>query len=381
MFLNKRNSVLGGLLCIMLPVTAQASTILRNCFGSPQDYPISFNRELSATENVANRNIPLNEHLLGDGPDVEANCTCPLNLYPDTLVKEYVQAGSPLRPGISGFGYLTDSIDVDVGGYSDSVHSPDGNGLNPLDIDVYPTPVGSRKNEVEIRQVTEGEASVCSDSTRPAGSTSVKRHFRWNVINMIIHVKKPILGEEVIPPTIVVQNFACLFFGSGTCDATQAELVSNIWLGGAITAPLSCTINEGSTIEVDFGTIVSKQFVEKGQPPASYALKNVDIRYHCADNAVGSAGRIKLTLSADQGIADSSTPSIAKMLNKTDVGVRIYDENSQDVALDGSYEFPVTLDESGNGVIKIQAAPVSTTTATPAPGAFEGNVTVKMDLR
>lgn len=381
MFMNKQNIIIGAMLCIMLPATAQAATILRNCFSSPQEYYISFNRELTASENVANRNIPLNQHLIGDGPDVEANCSCPLNLYPDTIIKEYVQAGSPLRPGISGFGYLTDSIDVDVGGYSDAVRSPDGGGLFPLDINEYPTPVGSRKNEIEIWQVTEGEASVCSESTRPSGSTSVKRHFRWNVINMTMHVKKSILGEEVIPPTIVVQNFACLFFDTGTCDATQAELVSNIWLGGAISAPLSCTINEGSTIEVDFGTLVSKQFIEKGQPPGGFALKNVDIRYHCDANAVGSAGRIKLTLTADQGIADSSMPSVAKMLNKEDLGVRIYDENSQDVALDGSYEFPVALDESGNGMIKIQAAPVSTTTATPTAGAFEGNVTVKMDLR
>jgi len=41
----------------------------------------------------------------------------------------------------------------------------------------------------------------------------------------------------------------------------------------------------------------------------------------------------------------------------------------------------VTMDEQGNGSVKIKAAPVSTTNATPAPGKFEGNVTVKMDLR
>ena len=59
----------------------------------------------------------------------------------------------------------------------------------------------------------------------------------------------------------------------------------------------------------------------------------------------------------------------------------MYDENNQNVALDGTYAFPVTMDEQGNGVIKIQAAPVSTTDTTPEPGRFEGNVTVKMDLR
>lgn len=96
---------------------------------------------------------------------------------------------------------------------------------------------------------------------------------------------------------------------------------------------------------------------------------------------MGNTDRIKLTLTADQGVADSSTPYIAKLLDRDDLGVRVYDEHSQNVALDGTYEFPVTMDAQGNGVVKIQAVPVSTTNASPAPGRFEGNVTVKMDLR
>ena len=83
---------------------------------------------------------------------------------------------------------------------------------------------------------------------------------------------------------------------------------------------------------------------------------------------MGNTDRIKLTLTADQGVADSSTPYIAKLLDRDDLGVRVYDENSQNVALDGTYEFPVTMDEQGNGVVKIQAVPVSTTNAPPAPG-------------
>ncbi|WP_449544072.1 fimbrial protein [Lelliottia nimipressuralis] len=69
------------------------------------------------------------------------------------------------------------------------------------------------------------------------------------------------------------------------------------------------------------------------------------------------------------------------MLNRDDVGVRVFTDDNKDVQLDGSYAFPVTMDEQGNGSVKIKAAPVSTTNATPAPGKFEGNVTVKMDLR
>ncbi|MEA9393713.1 fimbrial protein [Lelliottia amnigena] len=234
---------------------------------------------------------------------------------------------------------------------------------------------------IENIKTTEGTASVCSESTRPSGSTSVKRKFKLNVIGATFYIKKPIIGKEAIPSTLVVQNYTCLYFGSGSCSFSDAQQVSNIWLSGSLSAPLSCTINEGSTIEVDFGNIVSKQFSGRSRPPQGYALKNVDISYHCDNNAVGNNDRIKLTLTADQGVVDSSDPLIAKMLDKEDVGVRVYDENNQSVALDGTFEFPMPMDDQGNGVVRIKAAPVSTTSKTPEPGKFEGNVTVKMDLR
>lgn len=83
---------------------------------------------------------------------------------------------------------------------------------------------------------------------------------------------------------------------------------------------------------------------------------------------MGNSDRIKLTLTADQGVVDSSMPYIAKLLDRDDLGVRIYDENSQNVALDGTYEFPVMMDGQGNGRVKIQAAPVGTTDIPPCPG-------------
>ncbi|MCP1114488.1 fimbrial protein [Enterobacter bugandensis] len=204
--------------------------------------------------------------------------------------------------------------------------------------------------------------------------------FKWNVIAANFLIKKPILGVISFPPTLVVQNYACIYI-SGSCAPSDAELVSNIWLSGTISAPLSCTINEGSTIEVDFGELVSSQFVAKGQQPKGYTLKDVDISYHCDDNAIGSDDRIKLTLTADQGVVDSSDPVIAKMVGREDIGVKVYNEDNLNIALDGTYEFPVTIDEQGNGLVRIKATPVSTLNEKPQPGSFEGNVTVKMDLR
>lgn len=370
----------GVVLSLVFSASAPAATILHGCFGAPQEYNITYDRELNASENITHHDINV-DHLIGDGMEIEANCSCPKNISGSTPVLELTLAGSPLSPGVSGYGYLTDKVDIDVRGYTDAVNSPDGAGLFGLSINQYPTSLSSMSNTIEDIKTKEGTASVCSESTRPADSTSVKRKFKLNVIGAKFYIKKPIIGKEAIPSTLVVQNYTCLYFGSGSCSFSDAQQVSNIWLSGSLSAPLSCTINEGSTIEVDFGNIVSKQFSGKSQPPQGYALKNVDISYHCDDNAVGNNDRIKLTLTADQGVVDSSDPLIAKMLDKEDVGVRVYDENNQSVALDGTFEFPVPMDDQGNGVMRIKAAPVSTTSKTPEPGKFEGNVTVKMDLR
>ena len=379
--INSRFSL--GLLCLCLciPFSGQAATILHNCFDTRQEYHINYDADLNASENRVNTDVVAPGHLVGEGTIMQASCNCPSDIPTSSKIMEMSLAGSPLSPGTSGYGFLSDKFDIDVKGYTDAINAPDGAGLGPLNINQYPTPVSSMAKTVETFNFSEETGDVCSDSTRPVNSSSVKRQFRWNVIGATFHIKKPILGKETIPSTLVVQNYACLYFGSGSCDAGSAQLVSNIWLSGSLSAPLSCTINEGSTIEVDLGNIVSKQFRLKGQPPQGYALKNVDITYHCDSNAVGNDNRIKLTLSADQGVVDSSDPLIAKMLGRDDVGVRVFTDGDKSVALDGSYEFPVTMDEQGNGAVRIKAAPVGTTSDTPEPGKFEGNVTVKMDLR
>ena len=373
---------LSGLVICLIHFPAQSAvTALNDCFGAPLDYYVTYERELAASENTTHQKIDVMDHLAGGGSDMEANCACPKNMYESTPVYELTLAGSPLNAGVSGYGFLTDKIDIDIDGYSDAVNSPEGAGLLSLKINEYPTPRSAMPKQIENIKTTEGNASVCSSETRLTGSASIKRKFRWSVIGVSLYIKKAILGIETIPSTLVAQNYTCLYFGSGNCDVNRAQQVSNIWLSGSLSAPLSCTINEGSTIEAELGDIVSSQFVTVGQPPQGYTLKDVDISYHCDDNAVGNEDRIKLTLTADQGVVDGSDSLIAKMIGRDDIGVRIFNEKSQNVTLDGTFEFEVPMDEQGNGAIKIKAAPVSTSSKKPEHGAFEGNVTIKMDIR
>lgn len=371
--------------CALFSSADYAATMvtLTNCFSAPVTYNIDYNKVIPSNLNVEGTVLDLDGKIPGTGGSLEANCACPGNMAASSAVYSTTFVGSPLSPGVSGYGYLTENIDINVVGATDSINSPDGNGTYEIPIDTYPTPQSemSGKNDTKIK-TTESSASVCSSTTRPSGASSTKRQFKWSTIGATFYIKKSILGEEIIPPTLVVQNFACLYFNAGSgCSIADAQQVSNIWISGSLSAPLSCTINAGGTIEVELGNVISSQFVSQGIPPSGYTLKAVDIAYHCDGPAISNNNKIRLTLIADQGVVDANSRLIAKMLGRDDLGVRMYDKDDNNIVLDGTADFPVTLDEQGNGTINMKAAPVSTTSKRPEPGKFEGNVTVKMDLR
>ena len=368
-----RLSLSAALFCLLTAGPAHASVWLSDCFTSTATYEAVVSHEIDPSKNKAGQYTDISDTITGSGPAVTASCLCHGNVLNTSPIIETVYAGSPLQAGAAGArGKLTDSLDVSVTAYAES-------GGESLAIDNYPTPVGvSTMAWKNAPQFKEQDASVCAKN-----SSYPKRQFNLNTFSVRLFVNKPILGVEVIPHTLMVQYYTCISISSGSDGSSCATYfyhVSDVWMSGAVTAPLSCTINAGTTIEADLGSIVKSQFVTPGQPPAGYTLKNVDIHYHCDSSAVGSSDRIKLTLSADQGTV-SGEPLIAKLIGRDDLGVRVFDSNNQNVPLDGTFEFPITLDEQGDGVVSIKAAPVSTQSAQPAAGQFEGNVTVKMDLK
>ncbi|KFC13170.1 SfmH family fimbriae-like adhesin protein [Trabulsiella guamensis ATCC 49490] len=371
--------ILIATLFMLCSVSAPAATILRNCFAAPGTYQATIDHELSASENSTGKTVTLDGHQVGAGQSIIAQCDCPGTMTASSTVMGFTFAGSPLSAGSrAGYGYLTENIDIDIDAYTDAIHSPDGSGLYSIAIDNYPTTVPVRSNESLTSK--ESNETVCRSGTQPVTGVP-SRQFKWNVLSTRLYIKSPILGQESIPATLVEQSSACLYFGSGMCNSGDAQPVANIWLSGSLSAPLSCTINAGSTIDVDFGAIARSNFTAAGVPPTGFTLKAVDINFHCDNAAVSNYQKIKLTLTADQGVSDPSDGLIAKMTGRDDIGVRMFDANSNNVSLDGSVAFPVVLDSQGNGSIKMQATPVATTATPPSAGPFEGNVTVKLDLR
>lgn len=364
-------------LILLIPGTVYA-TVLPGCFSGPLTYNINYDRELTPSENKAGTMFAI-DFLSGSDNVAEANCQCPkTGFYYDTVVGEVTAAASPLPAGGTNRGKLTDRLDVIVKGTTDAVNGTGS--LTFIPITLYPTPTDkmSSKNDIKL---AENNQDVCSQTTHPSKGATVKRQFKWNTVSLNFYITKPIFGKEVISPVTVVQYYSCLYYDS-SCKVTETQHVSDIILSGVISAPLTCTINAGSTIEAELGTVTTPQFVTKGHIPSGYRLTDVDISYHCDnDDARSSTDKIVISLTSDQGVVEDSNKLIAKMIGRDDIGVRMFDENDNNVVLDGSVSFPLTLDQDGNGQVKMKAAPVSTTDTPPAAGPFEGNVTVKMDIK
>ncbi|WP_230863385.1 hypothetical protein [Enterobacter asburiae] len=81
---------------------SRAATLLHDCFGAPQAYTTTFDHEFSSSENIANHDYDVPNHLVGNGPVIVANCSCPGNIFSSSMVYEKTFAGSPLRPGTNG---------------------------------------------------------------------------------------------------------------------------------------------------------------------------------------------------------------------------------------------------------------------------------------
>jgi len=64
----------GVVLSLVFSASAPAATILHDCFGAPQEYNITYDRELNASENITHHDINV-DHLIGDGMEIEANCS------------------------------------------------------------------------------------------------------------------------------------------------------------------------------------------------------------------------------------------------------------------------------------------------------------------
>ena len=350
-----------------------AATFLTGCFPVKGDVKVTLNDELSSAMNYAGNTIsPLNNFMVPAEP-LPAQCSSCPGLRSTDKENMYSYRATPLLAGMTpGYGKLTDKLDIQLTLFTDTV----AGGETLTKLTTYPNTAPATSTTEGTN--TESTQSVCAKSPAPGVP---QRVFNWNKLTASIHIVRPIFGTELIPTQTLAETSLCIFYGTGSCSFANAQLASRMTISGSLSAPLSCTINAGSVINVDFNSVARSNFVAQGQPPVGFALRDVDINFHCDNPASDNTDKIKLTLTSDQGVSDTETGYIAKMMGRDDIGVRMYDSNNLNVALDGSAEFPIALNSNGDGHIQMSAAPVATTSTPPEPGKFEGNVTVKMDIK
>lgn len=184
-----------------------------------------------------------------------------------------------------------------------------------------------------------------------------------------LYFTKAFVGEVTIPSTRIASLYASVVSGSfGTVP------MSTISIGGTVTVPQSCRINDGAVIDVDFGNIISSSLATKGRGAAGYAKKVVEMAYICTNISEG----VKLSFTFNGTPSPDDAESLAT--DNGDVGVRIEDMSGTAITpnsgkLSGSLDY-----DSQSGSTQFQAYPINTTGNQPSAGNFSSMATITTNM-
>lgn len=155
--------------------------------------------------------------------------------------------------------------------------------------------------------------------------------------------------------------------------------IAEVYLTGTVAVPQNCTVNAGTVISVNLGTLYSTDFNHVGEMPDSYSPKSFTFPVQCNYGAslANLTLRVTGTASADESSAlQSSNP---------DVGVVITDNNGTTlVPNDSSSNVPLQLNQISaddySTDVTLKAYPVSTTGKAPEEGTFTTLALLRIDF-
>lgn len=187
---------------------------------------------------------------------------------------------------------------------------------------------------------------------------------------LTLYVKKSFVSSVVIPSTLIIRL-------SGTKDLAvpATSPMANLYFSGSVTAPQSCTINAGTMINVDLGSIYSSEINTVGQPPVGYTAKSFNVPIKCSNTGGGANLTLRL-----EGTHSALVNSALQSDNK-DVGVVITD-NSGNPLIPNNLSSVVSfnLDSSENATVSLKAYPVNTTGNIPDEGRFTALSLLRIDF-
>jgi len=155
--------------------------------------------------------------------------------------------------------------------------------------------------------------------------------------------------------------------------------IGEVFLSGVVSVPQNCTVNAGTIISVDLGTVYSSDFTSPGQIPANYTPKSFSVPIQCNYGA----SLANLTLRVD-GTA-SADNSNALQSDNPDVGVIITDQSGIVLTPNNmNSSLPLQLnpvdDDNYSTTVTLEAYPVNTTGNTPAEGTFTTLALLRIDF-
>lgn len=155
--------------------------------------------------------------------------------------------------------------------------------------------------------------------------------------------------------------------------------IAQLYLNGVVSVPQNCTINAGTVISVNLGSVYASDFTAPGQMPDHYTPKSFRVPVQCNYGA----SLANLTLRVD-GTPSADNPQ-ALQSDNPDVGVIVTTDSGTVLAPnDVNSALPLQLnqmdDDNYSTTVILEAYPVNTTGKPPAEGTFTTLALLRVDF-
>ncbi|MGX9738511.1 fimbrial protein [Pseudocitrobacter corydidari] len=215
----------------------------------------------------------------------------------------------------------------------------------------------------------QGSYPYCVNGVEPT-----TRFVSGSDATIYFYIKQPFIGVQTIPPTMLARLYATITAN----DPLYSEPVTDVYIGGDITAPQSCELNSGQVITFDFKSIAAAEF----SSTVGTVLTGRKIKQTVSVQCTGMSSGQNVDVSLHATPVGSNTTMIKT--SNTDVGIKVFDVFDNVVDVNGGRMATNTSEVSSgktNGDLIFSAAPASATGVKPQPGKFDATATLTVEIK
>ncbi|PSV45321.1 fimbrial protein [Photobacterium indicum] len=176
-----------------------------------------------------------------------------------------------------------------------------------------------------------------------------------------LRFKKKVVGSTTF------SGLVSTLYASLNKNVSSKEPIAQTYLNITVNTPAFCSIEEGSTINIDLGSVAS-QDMNYGKEPTGYNKRDLNLTFNCNFD-----GKLDLTM-----LGKASTLSDFYATTNTDVGIAI--ERNGNLVIPNKKGNEVPLDRNQVGHFDAKAYPVKTTSNVLTPGDYSGSVNVLIEV-